>query len=386
MKNIVILGSSGSIGTQTLSVIGACPEEYRVTALAVNTSAAVLRDQIEKFRPKAAVIYDPECYETASRDWPYPDTKLLCGMDGLLEIVRMPEAQIVVTAMVGMIGLRPTVAAIEAGKDIALANKETLVCAGQLIMRLAREHQVRILPVDSEHGAIFQCLYGVKDRKELAGLILTASGGPFRGYTKEQLQSVTKAQALRHPSWKMGAKITIDSATMVNKGLETIEARWLFDCGPDKIRVVVHPQSVIHSMIELVDGSVIAQLAVPDMRLPIEVALAYPERGPRVIQPLDLPSYGSLTFEEPDEDVFVSLRLAREVMQAGGLYPAVLNAANECAVADFLADRIGFTEIYERIEKSLDWASAQGMRDGSYELAEVFEWEKRIRDLWSRNG
>ncbi len=386
MKNIVILGSSGSIGTQTLSVIEACPEDYKVVALAVNTSAEVLRAQVQKFRPLAAVIYDPVSYEKASCDWPYPETKLLCGMDGLLEIVRMPEAQIVVTAMVGMIGLRPTVEAIKAGKDIALANKETLVCAGQLIMRLAREHQVRILPVDSEHGAIFQCLYGVQDRKELAGLILTASGGPFRGFTKEQLQSVTKEQALRHPSWKMGAKITIDSATMVNKGLETIEARWLFDCGPERIRVVVHPQSVIHSMIELVDGSVIAQLAVPDMRLPIEVALAYPERGPRVIQPLNLAAYGSLTFEEPDEDVFVSLRLAREVMQEGGLYPAVLNAANECAVADFLADRIGFTGIYERIEKSLDWAASQGLADSAYELEEVFEWEKRIRDLWSRNG
>ena len=295
-------------------------------------------------------------------------------------------ANVVIASLIGQQRTDEISDAVHTAVVVALGSGLILLAAGQLIMRLAREHQVRILPVDSEHGAIFQCLYGVKDRKELAGLILTASGGPFRGYTKEQLQSVTKAQALRHPSWKMGAKITIDSATMVNKGLETIEARWLFDCGPDKIRVVVHPQSVIHSMIELVDGSVIAQLAVPDMRLPIEVALAYPERGPRVIQPLDLASYGSLTFEEPDEDVFVSLRLAREVMQAGGLYPAVLNAANECAVADFLADRIGFTEIYERIEKSLDWASAQGMQDGSYELAEVFEWEKRIRDLWSRNG
>lgn len=379
-KNIVILGSTGSIGTQTLSVVRESGGRFRVAGLAVNSSVAALRAQVEEFRPEAAVICDPEAYAQAASDWPYPDTALWCGMEGLIRLVQLESAGIVVTAIVGMIGLRPTVEAIRAGKDIALANKETLVCAGAYIMELARRCGVRILPVDSEHGAIFQCLQGVGEG-QISGLILTASGGPFRGYTYDQLRKVTPEQALKHPSWRMGAKITIDSASMVNKGLEMIEARWLFGCKPDQIRVLVHPQSVIHSMVELVDGSVLAQLAVPDMRLPIQVALEYPERGRRVVQPLNLAAYGSLTFEEPDEEVFVSLALAREAMRLGGLYPAVLNAANEWAVREYLERRIGFTGIYDAIRRAMDFAAAKGLTSGSYELEEIWEWERRVREF-----
>ena len=379
-KNIVILGSTGSIGTQTLSVVRESGGRFRVAGLAVNSSVEALRAQVEEFRPEAAVICDPEAYAQAASDWPYPDTALWCGMEGLIRLVQLESAGIVVTAIVGMIGLRPTVEAIRARKDIALANKETLVCAGAYIMELARRCGVRILPVDSEHGAIFQCLQGVGEG-QISGLILTASGGPFRGYTYEQLRKVTPEQALKHPSWRMGAKITIDSASMVNKGLEMIEARWLFGCKPDQIRVLVHPQSVIHSMVELVDGSVLAQLAVPDMRLPIQVALEYPERGRRVVQPLNLAAYGSLTFEEPDEEVFVSLALAREAMRLGGLYPAVLNAANEWAVREYLERRIGFTGIYDAIRRAMDFAAAKGLTSGSYELEEIWEWERRVREF-----
>ncbi|MBQ7063330.1 MAG: 1-deoxy-D-xylulose-5-phosphate reductoisomerase [Firmicutes bacterium] len=379
-KNIVILGSTGSIGTQTLSVVRESGGRFRVAGLAVNSSVEALRAQVEEFRPEAAVICDPEAYAQAAGDWPYPDTALWCGMEGLIRLVQLESAGIVVTAIVGMIGLRPTVEAIRAGKDIALANKETLVCAGAYIMELARRCGVRILPVDSEHGAIFQCLQGVGEG-QISGLILTASGGPFRGYTYDQLRKVTPEQALKHPSWRMGAKITIDSASMVNKGLEMIEARWLFGCKPNQIRVLVHPQSVIHSMVELVDGSVLAQLAVPDMRLPIQVALEYPERGRRVVQPLNLAAYGSLTFEEPDEEVFVSLALAREAMRLGGLYPAVLNAANEWAVREYLERRIGFTGIYDAIRRAMDFAAAKGLTSGSYELEEIWEWERRVREF-----
>lgn len=378
MKNIVVLGSTGSIGTQTLDVAARAPEEFRVVGLAVRTSVQKLVEQVRQFHPKAAVVYDEAAYARLAADWHEPDTQLLCGMEGLLEIVSMPEADMVVTAMVGMIGLRPTVQAIQAGKDIALANKETLVCAGKLIMGLAEKKDVRILPVDSEHGAIFQCLAGI-DPGSLHKIILTASGGPFRGMRASELAGVRKEQALRHPNWSMGAKITIDSASMVNKGLEMIEARWLFHCPPEQIDVLVHPQSIIHSMVELVDGSVLAQLAVADMRLPIEVALAYPKRGKRVVEPLDLAQIGMLSFEKPDEEVFVSLRLAREAMMRGGLFPAALNAANECAVAAFQADRIGFTTIYQWIEQGMEWAERHGFDGEDYTLEDVFALETGIR-------
>lgn len=378
MKKIVVLGSTGSIGTQTLDVAAQRAGEFQVAALAVNTSIDTLEQQVAQFHPKAAVVYNEQKYQELLARWQWKDTKLLCGMEGLLEIVSMPEADMVVTAMVGMIGLKPTVQAIRAGKTIALANKETLVCAGEYIMNLAKAHNVRILPVDSEHCAIFQCLEG-KDQAMLHKILLTASGGPFRGMTKEQLESVTKAQALKHPNWAMGAKITIDSASMVNKGLEMIEARWLFDCPEDRIQVVVHPQSIVHSMIELTDGSVLAQLGVPDMRLPIQVALEWPQRGPRLVKPMDFTISSTLTFEAPDEEVFVSLKLAREAMKLGGLYPAAFNTANECAVAAFLQEKIRFTEIYRQIEQTMEWALKKNISKGGYDLEDVFELEREIR-------
>lgn len=380
MKNIVVLGSTGSIGTQTLDVAERFPDKFRVAALAVNTSIQKLKDQVRRFHPLAAVVYDEAAYRELARDWKEEQTRLLYGMEGLLEIVTMREADTVVTAMVGMIGLRPTVQAILAGKNIALANKETLVCAGEYIMGLAKKQKVGILPVDSEHCAVFQCLEG-KSPGVLNKIILTASGGPFRGMSPDQLKRVTKEQALRHPNWKMGNKITIDSATMVNKGLEMIEARWLFDCPPEKIDVIVHPQSIIHSMVEFTDGSVLAQLGVPDMRLPIQVALEYPDRGRRIVNPLDFASCPALSFEKPDEDVFRSLKLAREAMQSGGLYPAAFNAANECAVAAFLNDRISFVEIWQWIEKTMDWAGKRGISSQSYQLEDVFELESEIRNF-----
>lgn len=380
MKNIVVLGSTGSIGTQTLDVVARFPEKFTVAALAVNTSIQKLKDQVRRFHPLAAVVYDETAYKELAQDWNEEGTRLLYGMDGLLEIVTMRQADTIVTAMVGMIGLRPTVQAILAGKDIALANKETLVCAGEYIMKLAKRQHVQILPVDSEHCAIFQCLEG-KSPQALHKIILTASGGPFRGMTRDQLKHVTKEQALRHPNWKMGSKITIDSATMVNKGLEMIEARWLFDCPPEKIEVIVHPQSIIHSMIEFTDGSVLAQLGVPDMRLPVQVALEYPDRGSRIVEPLDLASCPALSFEKPDEEVFRSLKLAREAMKRGGLYPAAFNAANECAVAAFLDDRIPFDGIWQWIEKTMDWAGKCGISDQDYQLEDIFALESEIRNF-----
>lgn len=378
MKNIVVLGSTGSIGTQTLDVIGRFPDRFQVAALAVRSSTQKLKEQVRRFRPLAAVVFEEESYRELARDWNEQGTKLLCGMEGLLEIVSLKEADTVVTAMVGMIGLRPTVQAILAGKDIALANKETLVCAGEYIMRLAKKRGVRILPVDSEHCAVFQCLEG-RGSETLNKIILTASGGPFRGMNREQLSKVSKEQALKHPNWKMGAKITIDSASLVNKGLEMIEARWLFDCPPEKIEIIVHPQSIIHSMIEFIDGSVLAQLGVPDMRLPIQVALEYPERGDRVAETLDFASVPALTFEKPDEKVFCSLRLAREALQKGGLYPAVFNAANECAVEAFLQERIAFIQIWQWIEEAMQWAEKRNLTENHYELDDVFKVESEIR-------
>ncbi len=379
MKRVVILGSTGSIGTQTLDVVRRMPGRFQVTGLAANRSAEALLRQVREFKPKMAVLFDRQAYLEASKNWPFPETVLGCGMEGLTELASLEEADIVVTAMVGMIGLRPTVAALRAKKTIALANKETLVCAGQYIMSLAEKSGSPILPVDSEHGAVFQCLRGRRP-EEVAKLWLTASGGPFRGYTAEELASVTKAQALKHPSWTMGQKITIDSATMVNKGLEIIEARWLFGVSEDRIGVVVHPQSVIHSLVEYTDGSQIAQLAVPDMRLPIEAALLYPECGERVVKPLRLADYGQLTFEAPDEEVFSSLKMAREVLRKGGLYPAVFNAANEAAVQAFLQDKIGFGEIFSTLESALDWAEKKNVPGGAYELEEVFAWEQAVRE------
>lgn len=353
MKRIALLGSTGSIGTQTLDVVRHYPEDFQVTALAASSNIEMLEKQIREFKPKMAVVYNEA--KAAELKLRVRDIKvdILSGMDGLLAAATEASADIVLTAVVGMIGIRPTIAAIEAGKDIALANKETLVTAGHLIMPLAKEKGVKILPVDSEHSAIFQSLQG-ENRGQIHKILLTASGGPFRGKTLEDMQNVRVEDALRHPNWVMGRKITIDSATMVNKGLEVIEARWLFDVGLDKIQVVVHPESVIHSMVEFDDSAVIGQLGTPDMRLPIQYALFYPDRKPLHGEWLDLFALGTLHFEKPDLEVFRGLKLAYEALETGGSMTTVFNAANERAVAKFLDRKIQFLDIPEIIGEAME--------------------------------
>ena len=348
MKNIVLLGSTGSIGTQTLDVVRSYKEDLHVVALAAGSSVEKMEQQIREFSPSYAVMWSEEAAKDLKQRVSDLQVQVLTGMDGLLSISVLPEADVVLTAIVGMIGIRPTIAAIEAGKDIALANKETLVTAGHIIMPLAKKHGVKILPVDSEHSAIFQSLNG-EPKDKIRQILLTASGGPFRGFTKEQLANVKAADALKHPNWTMGRKITIDSATMVNKGLEVMEAGWLFHVPPEKITVVVQPQSIIHSMVEYVDGAVIAQLGVPDMKLPIQYALFYPDRRPMQENNIDFFKLGRITFEEPDMEVFTGLKLAYEAFRAGGSMPTVFNAANEKAVSLFLQDKIGFLDIPELI-------------------------------------
>lgn len=348
MKNIVLLGSTGSIGTQTLDVVRSYKEDLHVVALAAGSSVEKMEQQIREFSPSYAVMWSEEAAKDLKQCVSDLQVQVLTGMDGLLAISVLPEADVVLTAIVGMIGIRPTIAAIEAGKDIALANKETLVTAGHIIMPLAKKHGVKILPVDSEHSAIFQSLNG-EPKDKIRQILLTASGGPFRGFTKEQLTNVKAADALKHPNWTMGRKITIDSATMVNKGLEVMEAGWLFHVPPEKITVVVQPQSIIHSMVEYVDGAVIAQLGVPDMKLPIQYALFYPDRRPMQENNIDFFKLGRITFEEPDMEVFTGLKLAYEAFRAGGSMPTVFNAANEKAVSLFLQDKIGFLDIPELI-------------------------------------
>lgn len=353
MKNIAVLGSTGSIGTQTLDVVRANPERLCVKALAAGHNITQLESQIREFHPQIAAVWDEEKAKElriCTADLP---VKIVSGMEGLLEIAQMEEAEVLVTAIVGMIGIRPTIAAIKAGKDIALANKETLVTAGHIIMPLAKEYNVKILPVDSEHSAIFQALNG-EDSRAIDKILLTASGGPFRGKTFEELKKMRVEDALKHPNWAMGRKITIDSASMVNKGLEVMEARWLFGTDLDQIQVVIQPQSVIHSMVQFKDGAVIAQLGTPDMKLPIQYALYYPERrylaGPR----LDLAALGKITFEDPDPETFLGLKYALEAAKTGGSMPTVFNAANERAVSKFLDRKIGFTDIYTIIRSCMD--------------------------------
>lgn len=348
MKNIVLLGSTGSIGTQTLDVVRSYKEDLHVVALAAGSSVEKMEQQIREFSPSYAVMWSEGAAKDLKQRVSDLQVQVLTGMDGLLAISVLSEADVVLTAIVGMIGIRPTIAAIEAGKDIALANKETLVTAGHIIMPLAKKHGVKILPVDSEHSAIFQSLNG-EPKDKIRQILLTASGGPFRGFTKEQLTNVKAADALKHPNWTMGRKITIDSATMVNKGLEVMEAGWLFHVPPEKITVVVQPQSIIHSMVEYVDGAVIAQLGVPDMKLPIQYALFYPDRRPMQENNIDFFKLGRITFEEPDMEVFTGLKLAYEAFRAGGSMPTVFNAANEKAVSLFLQDKIGFLDIPELI-------------------------------------
>lgn len=351
MKNIAIMGSTGSIGTQTLEVVRSNPS-LRVKALAAGSSVDKIEEQIREFKPELVCMWEEEAARSLAVKVADLPVKVLWGMDGLMEIAVMPDVQVLVTAVVGMIGIRPTIAAIEAGKDIALANKETLVTAGHIIMPLAKKCGVSILPVDSEHSAIFQSLNG-ESGERVSRILLTASGGPFRGKKREELRDIQVEDALKHPNWSMGRKITIDSSTLVNKGLEVMEAKWLFGVDYDNIVVVVHPQSIIHSMVEYVDGAVIAQLGTPDMKLPIQYALFYPDRQPMNGKKLDFYELGQLTFEKPDMENFDGLRLAYEAARKGGSMPTVYNAANEKAVALFLDRKIAYLQITELIEEAM---------------------------------
>lgn len=349
-KAISLLGSTGSIGRQTLEV---CAElGIQVAALAAHSNVELLERQVRRFHPRLAVLYEMEPALELTRRLSGLDVKVAYGLPGMIEAAALPESGTVVTAVVGMAGLQPTLAAIRQGKRVALANKETLVCAGELVMESARQYGAEIVPVDSEHSAIFQCLQGCRDRGEIRRLILTCSGGPFFGMSREELACKTKTDALRHPNWTMGEKITIDCATLMNKGLEYIEAMRLFDVGPAQLDVVIHRQSIIHSMVEYRDGAVLAQLGTPDMRLPIRYAMTYPERGVNPAEPLDLLSCPPLTFAAPDREAFPCLRLAEEAATEGGTACAILNGANEEAVGLFLADQIGFHDIPRLVEKA----------------------------------
>ena len=380
-KKIAILGSTGSIGVQTIDVVERNADLEIVGLGAAGHNLDVLEAQVRRFRPKLAAVYD----EAAAHDFAVriKDTgcRVCAGMDGLIELAEMADSDILVTAIVGMIGIRPTMAAIRAGKDIALANKETLVTAGHLIMPMAEQYGVKILPVDSEHSAIFQCLQG-STHGELNKILITASGGPFRGKNEKTLAYVVKEDALKHPNWSMGAKITIDSASLVNKGLEVMEARWLFNVTLDQIEVVVQPKSIIHSMVEFVDGAVLAQLGTPDMRLPIQYALFYPERRDLPGERLDFRMLKEITFEEPDMDTFKGLPMAIDAARAGGTMPTVFNAANEEAVALFLKDRIRFLDIYEIIGESMAAHTVTEAPDLDQILATELEVRQTIRNKW----
>ena len=357
MKTIAVLGSTGSIGTQTLEVARA-NGDLKIAALAAGRNVKLLEKQIREFSPRVVAVWEEEAareLKTAVSDL---NVKIVTGMDGLIEISTLPEVEVLVTAIVGMIGIRPTVEAIKAGKDIALANKETLVTAGHIIMPLAKEHGVKILPVDSEHSAIFQSLNG-EHHEQIDKLLITASGGPFRGKKRADLEKVKVEDALKHPNWAMGQKITIDSATLVNKGLEVMEAKWLFHVDLDQIEVVVQPQSVIHSMVQFVDGAVMAQLGTPDMKLPIQYALYYPDRRYLTGERLDFAKLGQITFEKPDMETFQGLPLALQASRTGGSMPTVFNAANERAVSKFLHREIGFTDIYQIIIESMEHHKVQ---------------------------
>ncbi|GFH95069.1 1-deoxy-D-xylulose 5-phosphate reductoisomerase [Lachnospiraceae bacterium] len=381
MKRIAVLGSTGSIGTQTLEIVRNNGDALEVTALAASSNVALMEAQIREFRPRLAVMWSAQAAEELRLRVADCPVRVAQGMDGLLEIASMPEAEVLVTAIVGMIGIKPTIEAIRAGKDIALANKETLVCAGHIIMPLARERGVSILPVDSEHSAIFQSLNG-EPKGKISRILLTASGGPFRGWNRERLAGVQVEDALKHPNWAMGRKITIDSSTLVNKGLEVMEAKWLFGVEPSQIQVVVHPQSIIHSMVEYIDGAVIAQLGVPDMKLPIQYALFYPDRKAMRDNRVDFFSLGSLTFEEPDMETFYGLKLAYRALEQGGSMPTVYNAANERAVALFLERRIGYLQIPELIQRCMEHHEV--MRQPGVE--EILAAEQSVYDYISEIG
>lgn len=365
MKKIAILGSTGSIGTQTLQVIGANPGRFAVEVLTANNNARLLVEQALKFRPDSVVIANESKYSEVKEALLHEDIKVYAGADAIAQVVTLANVDLVVTAMVGYSGLIPTIEAIKAGKNIALANKETLVVAGEYITRLVEKHKVAILPVDSEHSAIFQCLAGERQSR-VEKLILTASGGPFRGKDYEFLKTVTPEMALKHPNWTMGAKVTVDSASLMNKGFEMMEARWLFGVQPRQIEAVVHPQSIVHSMVQFSDGCIKAQLGVPDMRLPIQYALTYPERVDSGFGRVDFNVCNSLTFELPDRETFRNLDLAYHAMEQGGNMPCILNAANEVAVAAFLKGRCSFTgmsDLIERVMAQVDFIAAPTVDD-----------------------
>ena len=380
MKKIAILGSTGSIGTQTLDVVRA-NGDIEVLGISAGRNVKMLEEQAREFHPKLIAVWDENAAKDLAVRLQDMDVKIVSGMDGLLELARMPETDILVTAVVGMIGIRPTMEGIKAGKDIALANKETLVTAGHLIIPMAKEYGVQILPVDSEHSAIFRALHGEK-REQVEKLLITASGGPFRGRKRDELKNVTLADTLKHPNWVMGQKITVDSATLVNKGLEVMEAKWLFDVDLDHIQVVVQPKSIIHSMVEFKDGAVMAQLGTPDMRLPIQYALYYPERRYLEGERLDFHKLKEITFEDPDMETFLGLPMAMDAARAGGSMPTVFNAANELAVKKFLQEKIGFLDIYEIIGQSMDRHQVIANPDLDEILAVEAETYKWIESRW----
>ncbi len=380
MKRIVLLGSTGSIGRQTLEVVAAQPDRLRIVALAAGGNVALLNEQIRRFQPATVAVRN----ETDRAAVELPSERVLHGPEGLLALATLPEADLVVVATSGHAAIRPTLAAIGAGKGLALANKETIVCAGELVTAAARARDVIIRPIDSEHSALWQCLHGSRGPEDVARLVVTGSGGPFRTLPAAALASVTPAQALKHPTWSMGHKITIDSATLMNKGLEVIEARWLFGLPLDRIAVLLNPQSIVHALVEYRDGSVLAQLAPPDMRLPIAYALSYPDRAPLPFPRLDLAKIGTLTFEEPDLGRFPSLRLAYEAGRAGGLYPTVLSAADEEAVSAFLRGAIPFTRIPALIDAALElFPDAGAVTPETIEEAD--RWARaQVRELLAR--
>lgn len=351
-KNLAVLGSTGSVGTQTLEVVACFPDRFEVSVLTAGRNADLLIQQAIIFQPKLVVLSDEQAYNQVKEALTGTGIEVSYGEDALVDAVQLDEIDIVLTAIVGSVGLRPTIAAIKKGKDIALANKETLVVAGELIKNLVEEYKVRLLPVDSEHSAIFQCLPG-EDSNPIEKIVLTASGGPFRGKSREELEHVTKAQALKHPNWSMGAKITIDSASLMNKGLEVIEAKWLFDLEADQVEVIIHPQSIVHSLVQFQDGSMKAQMGLPDMKLPIQYALTYPDRIQNNFERFNFVNYPSLTFETPDMKTFRNLELAYQTLREGGNRPCVLNAANEVVVAAFLNDEVSFLGMSDIIEETL---------------------------------
>ncbi|MBI5166389.1 MAG: 1-deoxy-D-xylulose-5-phosphate reductoisomerase [candidate division NC10 bacterium] len=374
MKRLAILGSTGSIGTQTLSLVEAFPQEFQVVALASRRNVTLLAEQIRKFSPRLVAVEKEGAAEDLRRRLSGLEVEILWGPEGLVSLAIAPDVDLVVSAMVGTAGLLPTMAAIEAKKDVALANKEILVMGGELVMAAAKARDVRILPIDSEHSAIFQCLSGGR-REEIKRVILTASGGPFRDLPRERFAGISPEEALRHPTWSMGPKVTIDSATLMNKGLEVIEAKWLFDLKVSQIEVLVHPQSIVHSMVEFIDGSFLAQLSITDMRLPILYALSYPERRRNTLPTLDLTQISSLTFEPVDQEKFPCLSLAYWAAEVGGTLPAVLNAANEVAVSLFLAKRIDFNDIPSLVEKAMGAHKVRKL--GSIE--EALEVDRQVR-------